>query len=97
MADEMLEVVYPDEDFRRDTYFIHPDAYDPDEHELAEGETAPGEGQTLEGVVGTRQANALADAGLTTVEEALEYDGDLTELDGVGQGTVDDLLEAAEE
>ena len=114
--DGNIEVKYPREDFRRDTYFISPEAYDPDEHTLADGETwTPGEEVSADGgdssekeagkdapepsdelldLLSTRQANALARAGLATVEAAVSYhreEGDLTDLDDVGPGTVDAL------
>lgn len=66
-----------------------------EEDALFGGASEPSDG--LKDAVGTRQANALAEAGLTTVEEALGYEGDITELDGVGEATAEDLLEAADE
>jgi len=105
--DGNIEVVYPDEKFRRDTYFIPPDQYDPETHTLADGEDWTPDGDpadtgatpsdALTDVVGTRRANALAEAGLPTIEEALAYPGDLTEIRDVGQGTVEDLVDAADQ
>jgi len=42
-------------------------------------------------LVGTRQANALAEAGLQTIEAAASYDGNLTALEGVGDATAEDI------
>lgn len=58
---------------------------------LEEAEESPEPSEDLKELVGTRPANALAKAGLTTIEEALAYEGDLTELDGVGDQTAEDL------
>jgi len=46
--------------------------------------------------VGTKQANALAEAGLQTIETAASYDGDLTKIGGVGDATAEDLADFAE-
>lgn len=63
--------------------------------ETAEG--GPGEpSEDLQELVGPKQASALADAGLPTIEEALAYEGDLTSLDGVGDATADDIAAFAE-
>jgi hypothetical protein len=42
-------------------------------------------------LVGAPPANALAEAGLPTIEAAASYDGDLTEIGGVGDTTAEDL------
>lgn len=60
-----------------------------------EDEDAPEPSDDLKELVGTRPANALAKAGLTTIEEALAYEGDLTDLDGVGDQTAEDLADFA--
>jgi len=52
--------------------------------------------EELTEVVGTRQAGALAEAGLPTIEAALGYEGDLTDIDGVGPATAEDLADVAE-
>lgn len=78
-----IEVEYPDDDFRCDTYWINEADYDPDVHTRADAEPT----DELVEVVGARAANALAAAGLDTLEAAATYDGDLTALDGVGDAT----------
>lgn len=100
---EYVEVKHPGE-HGPESMRIRADRYDPDVHELAEGEDppsgtdedAPEPDEALADLVGTRQANAFAKAGITTIDEALEHEGDLTDLDGIGQSTVDDLLSAEE-
>jgi predicted flap endonuclease-1-like 5' DNA nuclease len=90
-----IEVEYPDDDFRRDTYFINEADYDPDEHTLAEGQDAPTTtSDALEELVGATAAKGLAGAGLTTIEAAQAYEGDLTDIDGVGEATADKIAEA---
>jgi len=55
---------------------------------------AEGPSEDLKTLVGTRPANALAEAGYPTIEAALELDrSDLVELKGVGDATADDLDE----
>jgi len=61
-----------------------------------ESESAPEPSKDLKELVGTKQANRLAEAALTTIEEALAYEGDLTALDGVGDSTAEDLIAFAE-
>jgi len=84
----------------RATMRIRKDRFDEDKHELVDGEPEPSDSpeptEELKDAVGTRQANRLAEAGLPTIEEALAYDGDLTALEGVGDATVEDLIDAAE-
>lgn len=103
---EYVTVKHPDPEALsggRDTMRIRADRYDSDVHELAEGEDPPSStdedtpdpDEALVDLVGGRRANALARAGLTTIEGALAYhdeDGDLTDLDGVGDGTLEALL-----
>jgi hypothetical protein len=89
-------------DYSTDFERIPAEAFDPEKHtrydESAAEEPALESGETaLSDVLSTRQANALAEVGLSTLEDALAYDGDLTELDGVGAGTVETLYEAADE
>jgi len=45
--------------------------------------------------VGTKQADALAEAGLPTIEAAASYGGDLTEIGGVGDSTAEELTSIA--
>jgi len=52
--------------------------------------------EDLVGLVGTKQAGALAEAGLPTIEAAASYGGDLTEIGGVGDATAEDLADFAE-
>jgi len=59
-------------------------------------EEGPEPSDDLVELVGTRPAGALANAGLPTIEEALSYEGDLTELDDVGDGTAETLADFAE-
>ena len=76
---------------------IPKEEYDPDEHTRFEEREKAQPSDQLVDLLGTRQANRLAEAGLTTIVEGLAYDGDLTELNGVGDSTVDALLEASSE
>lgn len=93
----LLEVKYPDESFRRDTYFIDPEAYNPDVHDLADGERPPDQAaaepsEALKDVVGTRQANAFAERGITELEDAQALSRDeVVAMDGLGDGTADAL------
>jgi len=75
---------------------ISEEEYDPEEHTLWENRDEAEPSDQLRDILSTRQANALAEAGITSLEEAMAYDGDLTDVNGVGDGTVDDLLDAAE-
>jgi len=59
-------------------------------------ESSGGPSEELTEVVGTRQAGVLAEAGLPTIEAALGYEGDLTDIDGVGPATAEDLADVAE-
>jgi len=88
-----VKIVAPDR-YGRDWIRVDEEDYDPGEHTLWDKREPSDQ---LKEVVSTRQANALAEAGITTIGEALGYEGDLTELDGVGDGTVDDLLDAADQ
>jgi len=107
LTGEFVRVKHPEPDKMgtgRSTMRIRKDRYDPDVHELADGEEPPKAdaaedepepADMLVDLVGTRQANALARAGLATIDAALAYhedEGDLTELKDVGPGTVEDLL-----
>jgi len=56
----------------------------------------PTPSEDLKELVGTKQANRLAESGITTIEEALAFEGDLTELEGVGPATAEDLIAFAE-
>jgi len=91
-----VKIVAPDR-FGREFIRIDKEDYDPDEHTLWEDREEAQPSDELVEALGTRQANRLARTGLTTIEEALSFhrgEGDLTELDHVGEGTVDDLLDA---
>jgi predicted flap endonuclease-1-like 5' DNA nuclease len=58
-------------------------------------EGAENPSEDLVELVGTKQANALAEAGLQTIEAAAGYEGDLTELKGVGDATAADIADFA--
>ena len=64
-----------------------------DGEDSPEGAEEPSE--DLAKLVGTKQANALAEAGLRTIEAAASYDGDLTALEGVGDATAADIADVA--
>ena len=61
--------------------------------EAPEGAEEPSD--DLVELVGMRQANALAEAGLQTIEAAASYEGDLTALEGVGDATAEDIADVA--
>jgi predicted flap endonuclease-1-like 5' DNA nuclease len=58
---------------------------------MEEGSSSSEPSEDLVELVGAKQANTLAEASLQTIEAAASYDGDLTEIDGVGDRTAEDL------
>jgi hypothetical protein len=93
-----VKIVAPDR-YDREWVRINEADYDPGEHTRFDEREEAEPSEKLVDLLGTRQANALARAGLTTIEAAMTYhreEGDLTELEGVGDGTVEDLTQAAD-